>query len=103
MDNVKDSRSVLESQVSELQRESDELHSDNRRMAEMLATSEGESREVADMIERLSEEKVALQRQCVEHREKGLFIVVLITLTNLQLLSVDGQHRIIAASAVGGG
>lgn len=74
---MRDSRSVLEARVSGLQRESDELHSDNRRMAEMLATSEGESREVADMIERLTEEKKALQRQCLEYREKGWFIVSL--------------------------
>ena len=45
--------------------------SDNRRMAEMLSTSEGDTREVADMLERLSEERKDLQRQCRQLRDKG--------------------------------
>ncbi len=57
--------------MRQLERKREELFADNRRMAEMLATSEGESREVADMLERLAGERKQLQRQCQQLRENG--------------------------------
>ena len=61
----------LDTRVAQLEKERGELLRDNRRMAEMLATSEGDSREVADMLERLSQERRQLRRQCQQLRENG--------------------------------
>ena len=66
-----DEQKALEDEIRELKRGREELLSDNRRMAEMLATSEGDNREVADMLERLSNERKQLQRQCHRLRESG--------------------------------
>ena len=57
--------------MAQLEKGRGELLGDNRRMAEMLATSEGESQEVADMLERLSQEKRQLQRQYLQLKENG--------------------------------
>ena len=66
-----DEQKALRDDVRQLKRGREELLSDNRRMAEMLATSEGDNREVADMLERLSNERKQLQRQCHGLRESG--------------------------------
>ena len=64
-------KASIEQELDQLERKKEELFMDNRRMAEMLATSEGESREVADMLERLAGDKKQLQRQCQQLRESG--------------------------------
>lgn len=61
----------LEDRIRQLERGREELLSDNRRMAEMLATSEGDTKEVAEMLERLTEERKQLQRQCHQLRQSG--------------------------------
>ena len=66
-----DEQKTLREEIRQLKRGREELLSDNRRMAEMLATSEGDNREVADMLERLSNERKQLQRQCHRLRESG--------------------------------
>ena len=48
----------------------DELLADNRRMAEMLATSEGDSKEMASLLERLSEDRKKLQKECHDMRRR---------------------------------
>ena len=59
------------SQTTELCRVRDELTADNRRLAEMLATMEGDSEEAAGMLERLTKERRELKRQCVQLRKSG--------------------------------
>lgn len=66
-----EAKRAVQAEVRQLEQKREELFSDNRRMAEMLATSEGESREVADMLERLATERKQLQRQCQQLRENG--------------------------------
>ena len=57
--------------MAQLEKGRGELLGDNRHMAEMLATSEGESQEVADILERLSQEKRQLQRQYQQLKGNG--------------------------------
>lgn len=64
-------RTALEARVSELTKHSEELHSDNQHMAELLASSEGETQKVANVIERLTQERKNLLRQCQEHKQAG--------------------------------
>ena len=47
-----------------------EVLADNRRMAEMLATTDGDSKEMAGLLERLSEDRKKLQRECSELRRR---------------------------------
>ena len=47
-----------------------EVLADNRRMTEMLATAEGDSKEMAGLLERLSEDRKKLQRECSELRRR---------------------------------
>ena len=61
----------MKSQLLELDKERGELLSDNQRMAEMLATSEGDSAQVTQVIERLTEERRSLLRQCQQLRDNG--------------------------------
>ena len=61
----------LKSQLLELEKERGELLSDNQRMAGMLATSEGDSVQVTQVIERLTEERRSLLRQCQQLRDNG--------------------------------
>ena len=61
----------MKSKLLELEREKGELVSDNQRMAEMLATSEGDSVQVTQVIERLTEERRSLLRQCQQLRDNG--------------------------------
>ncbi len=70
-DQLTEARTSMMQEVQQLKQKKEELFSDNRRMAEMLAASEGESREVADMLERLARERKQLQRQCQQLRENG--------------------------------
>ena len=78
---MEESRGSLEVRISELTRQSEELHSDNRRMAELLVTSEGENREVADVMERLTQERKDLLRQCQEHRQTGVqYVCIIVTI-----------------------
>ncbi len=68
-------RGSLEARIVELTRHSDELHSDNSRMAELLVTSEGETQEVANVMERLTQERKNLLRQCQEHKQAGILLL----------------------------
>lgn len=61
----------LKSQLNQLESEKGELLTDNRRMAEMLSTSEGDSREFTQVLERLTEERKSLQRQCLLLKDNG--------------------------------
>lgn len=70
-DGLMEEKESLDTQVAQLEKGKEELLRDNRRMAEMLATSEGDSQEVADMLERLSQERRQLRRQCQQLRENG--------------------------------
>ena len=70
-DGIVEERVELDEQVKGLEGKREELLADNRRMAEMLVTSEGDTREVADMMERLADERKQLQRQCHQFRENG--------------------------------
>ncbi len=71
MSGLTESRDAQEARIAELVRHSEELHSDNRRMAELLATSEGETQEVANVIERLTQEKKELLKQCQDLKKNG--------------------------------
>lgn len=59
------------SQVTELQRTREELTTDNRRLAEIVMTMEGECEEAAAMLETLTSEKQELRKQCLQLRESG--------------------------------
>lgn len=59
-----------------LESERGELLEDNQRMANLLADSEGDRKEVANVLERLSEERKNFQRQCKQFKEKGEFDLV---------------------------
>ena len=41
-------------------------------MAEMLATSEGDSKEMASLLERLSEDRKKLQKECHDLRRRAM-------------------------------
>ena len=64
---------TMKSQLHHLENEKGELLADNQRMAEMLATSEGDTHEVTRVLERLTEERRCLQRQCQQLRDNGTF------------------------------
>ena len=59
------------SQLKELQKTREELTTDNRRLAEIVMTMEGESEEAAAMLEMLTRERRALRTQCAQLRESG--------------------------------
>ena len=61
----------LKSLLNQLENEKGELLTDNKRMAEMLSTSEGDSQEFTQVLERLTEERKSLQRQCQQLKENG--------------------------------
>lgn len=54
-----------------MENEKKELLSDNRRMAELLTASEGETQVASQIMERLTEERRSLQRQCQQLRDNG--------------------------------
>lgn len=54
-----------------LESEREELLRDNQRMANLLADSEGDRKEVANVLERLAEERRNFQRQCKQFKDKG--------------------------------
>lgn len=61
----------LKSHLNQLESEKGELLTDNKRMAEMLSTSEGDSHEFTRVLERLTEERKSLLRQCQQLKENG--------------------------------
>lgn len=61
----------IASQVAELQKTREELLTDNRRLAEIVMTMEGESEEAAGMLETLTKERQELRKQCLQLRESG--------------------------------
>lgn len=48
------------------------LLEDNQQMAKLLADSEGDKKEVANLLERLSEERKNFQRKMKQFKEQGL-------------------------------
>ena len=68
----------MKSQLLAVEGEKRELLTDNQRMAEMLATSEGDSAQVSEVIERLTEERRSLLRQCQQLRDNGTFTLVVV-------------------------
>ncbi len=61
----------MEEKIQQLGTEKTELFEDNQRIAQHLATSEGDRKEVGSILERLSEERKNFQRQCRQFKEKG--------------------------------
>ena len=57
--------------MQRLQEEKAELLADNQNMAKLLASTEGDRKEVGDLLERLSEERKNFQRQCQQFKERG--------------------------------
>ena len=64
-------KEAVVSQVTELQRTREELVTDNRRLAEIVMTVEGESEEAAAMLGTLTNERQELRKQCLQLRESG--------------------------------
>ena len=60
-----------EMKMHQIETEKEEIFEDNQRIATMLATSEGDKKEVGSILERLSEERRNFQRQCRQFKEKG--------------------------------
>ena len=63
----------VKSRLHQLEKENGELLSDNRRMAEMLSTAEGDTHDFSQVLERLTEERRSLQRQCQLMKENGKY------------------------------
>ena len=63
-------KEVLEEKLKQMEQAHTEVLADNRRMAEMLATTDGDSKEMAGLLERLSEDRKKLQRECSELRRR---------------------------------
>ena len=61
----------LGSRLAELGRVREEVTADNRRLAEIIVTMEGEGEEAAAMLESLRRERKELRRECVQLRERG--------------------------------
>lgn len=57
--------------IRQLESEKAELLEDNQQMAKMVSGSEGDKKEVANLLERLSEERKNFQRQCNQLKAKG--------------------------------
>ena len=62
----------MNSQLRQLEKEKSELLTDNQRMAEILSSSEGDSQKVTEILERLTEERRSLQRECQQLKENGI-------------------------------
>ena len=54
-----------------LESERGELLEDNQRMANLLADSAGDKKDVASVLERLADERRDFQQQCKQFKEKG--------------------------------
>lgn len=65
----------MEKDLQRIVSEKAELLEDNQRMAKLLANSEGDRKEVADLLERLSEERKKFQRQCELFKDQGESVV----------------------------
>lgn len=61
----------IKEELERIEAEKAELLQDNQCMAKLLASSEGDRKEVGDLLERLSEERKDFQRQCKQFRDKG--------------------------------
>ena len=61
----------LLSELVEVKRVREEVTVDNRRLAEIVVTMEGEGEEAAAMLESLRRERKELRRECVQLRESG--------------------------------
>ena len=59
------------SELVEVKRVREEVTVDNRRLAEIVLTMEGEGEEAAAMLESLRRERKELRRECVQLRESG--------------------------------
>ena len=61
----------LMAQLTEQRRVREEVTEDNRRLAEIVLTMEGEAEEAAAMLEGLRRERKEMRRECVQLRESG--------------------------------
>ena len=61
----------LTAQLTEERRVREEVTEDNRRLAEIVLTMEGEAEEAAAMLEGLRRERKEMRRECVQLRESG--------------------------------
>ena len=57
-----------------MQQEKAELLGDNQDIAQLLANTEGDRKEVGNLLERLSEERKNFQRQCKQFQDRGKVI-----------------------------
>ena len=71
MEGLVEEKESLSSQLVELRRAREELTTDNRRLAEILVTTEAESEEAAAMLENLTRERRELRKQSLQLRESG--------------------------------
>ena len=71
MEGLVEEKESLSSQLAELRRAREELTADNRRLAEILVTTEAESGEAAAMLETLTRERKELRKQSLQLRESG--------------------------------
>ena len=75
-------------QLEELRKVREELMADNRRLAEMLVSTEGESEEAARVLENLTRERKELKSRCLQLQERGEKNSVLIGLLLASLPNV---------------
>ena len=61
----------LEKDLEKLEAEKAELLEDNQRMASLIASSDGDRKEVGGLLERLSEERKSFQRQVEQFKDRG--------------------------------
>ncbi len=61
----------MEGVLSGVEGEKVELLHDNQRMAEILAGSEGDRRDIASLLDRVMAERKGFQQKCKRFKEKG--------------------------------
>lgn len=66
-----DARGEVEGVLCGVEGQKAELLQDNQWMAQKLAGSEGDRKEVAVLLERVMDERKAFQRQCKQFKDKG--------------------------------
>lgn len=66
-----DARGEVEGVLCGVEGEKAELLHDNQCMAELLAGSEGDRKDIASLLDRVMDERKDFQRQCKRFKEKG--------------------------------
>jgi len=67
-----DARGEAEGVLCGVEGQKAELLQDNHRMAELLAGSEGDRKDIVSLLDRVMEERKDFQRQCKRFKEKGM-------------------------------